>query len=252
MISRVFVQRKGGEFVSANSFAAWRGFAERGVETRFYEWPELRDGVVPVEPTTLFVGGSGAVRYALSTLGVSTPAIEDLPEPLVEFRGRRVWATTWGDICGACDRAGPPVFVKPLRDPKAFPARVVTAFRDLIPMSHLPADFAVLASEPVEFVSEWRFFVLGGQVVGTGWYRGNPLAFPDSRVVAEAVRVWGNAAPAGYGIDFGVEADGRTLLVEVNDGFSLGCLGLRAELYSRLLEARWVELVGQRHAAQSL
>jgi hypothetical protein len=159
-----------------------------------------------------------------------------------------VWAATWGDICGSCDRAEPPVFVKPLRDPKAFPARVVAAFRDLIPLSHLPADFAVLASEPIEFVSEWRFFVLGGRVVGAGWYAGDPLTFPDAGVVAEAVRVWGAAAPAGYGIDFGVAADGRTLLVEVNDGYSLGCLGLRGELYSRLLEARWVELMGQRHA----
>lgn len=51
-------------------------------------------------------------------------------------------------------------------------------------------------------------------------------------------------APAGYGIDFGVTADRRTLLVEVNDGYALGCYGLQHDLYAQLLSARWSELVG--------
>lgn len=32
-------------------------------------------------------------------------------------------------------------------------------------------------------------------------------------------------APNGYGIDFGVTDDGRTLLIEVNDGYALGSYG---------------------------
>jgi hypothetical protein len=61
-------------------------------------------------------------------------------------------------------------------------------------------------------------------------------------IVSEAIRHWGASAPAGYGVDFGVNADGKTLLVEVNEGYSLGCLGLSAVTYSHLLEARWSEL----------
>lgn len=38
--------------------------------------------------------------------------------------------------------------------------------------------------------------------------------------------------------------DGRTLLVEVNDGYALGCYGLQHNLYAKLLAARWAELVG--------
>ena len=37
--------------------------------------------------------------------------------------------------------------------------------------------------------------------------------------------------------------DSRTILVEVNDGYSLGHGGLVADLYARLLLARWDELV---------
>ncbi|HEX8912706.1 MAG TPA: ATP-grasp domain-containing protein [Humisphaera sp.] len=174
---------------------------------------------------------------------MTPPTISDLPEPLAAFRGRRIWRSTWGDVRAQCNGRGPPVFVKPLRDPKAFAARVISEFRDLIPSAHVPDEMPVLVSEPVEFVSEWRFFVLRGHVVGAGWYAGDPLRFPDPKVVAAAVRAWGADAPAGYGIDFGVTAGGRTILVEVNEGYSLGCLGLRPLPYSRILEARWVELV---------
>jgi hypothetical protein len=49
--------------------------------------------------------------------------------------------------------------------------------------------------------------------------------------------------PAAFGNDFGVAADGRTLLVEVNDAYSLGYVGLRTVPYANMLEDRWVELV---------
>ncbi|MEI7687985.1 MAG: ATP-grasp domain-containing protein [Planctomycetota bacterium] len=248
-ISRVLVQKKDREFVSPNSFAAWRGLTERGFTSQFFEWPELRDGQIAVEPETLVVGGSGVVRHALGRLGVKTPAIDDLPEPLAEFCGRQVWHSTWGSICARYDEPNLALFVKPLDDPKAFPARVIASFRDLIPLSHLPANKPVLVSETVEFVSEWRFFVLNKRIVGSGWYAGDPLTFPDPDVVSDAVQAWGAEAPAGYGIDFGVVAPGKTLLVEVNDGFSLGCLGLRPQLYSQILEARWLELLSKRSPA---
>lgn len=49
-------------------------------------------------------------------------------------------------------------------------------------------------------------------------------------------------AARGYGIDFGVLADGRTALVEVNDGYGLGNYGLAKETYLDLCVARWQEL----------
>lgn len=48
--------------------------------------------------------------------------------------------------------------------------------------------------------------------------------------------------PDAYGIDFGVTKDGRTLLIEVNDAWALGCYGLESHLYAKFLLTRWAQL----------
>jgi hypothetical protein len=50
--------------------------------------------------------------------------------------------------------------------------------------------------------------------------------------------------PAGYVMDFGVTDKGETVLIEVNDGFSIGSYGLFHIDYAKLLAARWAELTG--------
>jgi hypothetical protein len=60
-------------------------------------------------------------------------------------------------------------------------------------------------------------------------------------VIENAVSEYKNA-PNGYAIDFGVTDDGRTLLIEVNDGYALGSYGLFYLDYAKLLSARWAQL----------
>jgi hypothetical protein len=139
----------------------------------------------------------------------------------------------------------PPLFVKPVGD-KIFAGAVMREFRDLIPTRELAGDVLVWASTPVDFLSEWRCFVLEGELVGIGHYKGDPLRFPDSSVVKAAVGDYALDAPAAYALDFGVVADSQTSLVEANDGFSLGCYGLGPLAYTRFLEARWRELISTR------
>ncbi len=63
----------------------------------------------------------------------------------------------------------------------------------------------------------------------------------DPSVVENAVAQF-KSAPKGYAIDFGLTDKGETLLIEVNDGYSLGCYGLFDLDYAKLLSARWAEL----------
>lgn len=50
--------------------------------------------------------------------------------------------------------------------------------------------------------------------------------------------------PAGYLADFGLTDEGRTVLIEINDGYALGSYGLFYLDYAKLLAVRWAELTG--------
>jgi hypothetical protein len=193
---------------------------------------------------TLVVGGTVAVHLALKQLGVLVPLPLNIPETLLAYAGRRVWPTTLGEIRAQFGRgSSDPVFVKPLALAKEFAGLVLSKPDDLRRVQHLDDELTLQAAEVVAFVSEWRYFVLRGMVVEAAHYKGDCFIHPDASTVRRAVAEY-TLAPVAYGLDFGVAADGRTLLIEANDGFALGCYGLDAVVYAEMLEARWCEIVG--------
>ncbi len=234
MGSSVIIQKERGAFVNANGFTAWKGFDERGYEIRFFDWEQMASEVAPVDPGTITVGSVAFVRRALRRLGAEPRPLDDPPR-LTGYLGRRIWQTTWSEVRSRIDDPGVSVFVKPIECDKAFSGYVVASFRDLIRTARWPGEMRLWASEPLPFVSEWRYFVRRGRIIGVGHDKGDPLRYLDASIVRAAVDDYGEGAPVAFGIDFGVIEDGGTRLVEVNDGFSLGCLGLGPLAYSGLL-----------------
>lgn len=106
-----------------------------------------------------------------------------------------------------------------------------------------PDETKVLVSEVVTFVTEYRGFVLDNKLIGWKHYKGDFTKMPDVSTVQKAIMAYGTS-PRAYSIDFGLDIDGRSLLVEINDAFALGCYGLDPILYARMIEARWDEIVG--------
>ena len=45
-------------------------------------------------------------------------------------------------------------------------------------------------------------------------------------------------------MDICVTKDNKTLLVELNDAYALGCYGLAGIYYAKLISARWSQLTG--------
>ena len=242
MSGRAIIQQEGGQFVNANGFTAWQGFVERGYEVRCVDWATMDAGAVAVAPEVVVAGSVRFVRAALARLGVE-PRPLGYPAALAGFLGRRTWETTWAAVRAGVDGPGGPVFVKPRDHDKAFTGHVVAAFRNLIATARWPDAMPLIAAEPVAFASEWRYFVRRGAVVGVGHAKGDPLLAPDPAVVRDAVAAYAPDAPAAYGLDLGVTEGGATLLVEVNEGFALGCHGLGPLAYSAFLRERWDELV---------
>lgn len=107
----------------------------------------------------------------------------------------------------------------------------------------------VFACERVQWLCEWRIYVVGGLEMGRARY--DPFGeddapTPDEREMAralESMRAW-LGDQATYSLDVGVLSDGRTALVEGNDAFALGLYGgsLSARQYLQMLWVRWQQI----------
>lgn len=234
---KVYVQSYENGVPHNYNFAnAMSGFREMGFEIVPFHTPEQLD---KSDPQDVVVGYVGTVRYKLAQLGIPVEEL-DYPEELQEFLGRKVWSSTMNTIAHSPDLW--PVFVKSQED-KQFTGNVIRKVKDLIGGGTENADSPVWCSELVEFVAEYRCFIRYGQILDVRRYKGDWSVAPDRQIVEKMVDEY-TSAPAGYTIDVGVTSDGRTLLIEVNDGYALGCYGLFDVDYAKLLSARWSELTG--------
>lgn len=187
----------------------------------------------------IVVGYVGTVRDRLFQLGVTTPEI-DYPEELRKYLGREIWKSNINTISN--NPALWPVFVKSVED-KRITGKVIASIGDLVGCGEAGCNAEVYCCEPVEFVAEWRVFLRYGEILDVRPYKGDWRAHYDYRVIESCISDY-VSAPAGCSVDFGLSRDGRTLLIEVNDGYSLGCYGLNKYSYAKLLSARWAELTG--------
>lgn len=219
-----------------NFMNAYQGFREMGFETiLFNDEKKLRES----SREDIVVGYVDTVRSRLFDFGITAPEM-DYPDELQKYLGRKIRKTTLSEISNNPENWN--VFVKPLED-KQFTGVVVRSPKDLIGCGIPGVDQAVYCSEIVDFVAEWRCFVRYGKILDVRPYKGDWRLHFDPKIIENAVKDF-SSAPAGYSADLGLTKDGRTLLIEINDGYSLGCYGLLYMDYAKLLSARWAELTG--------
>jgi hypothetical protein len=225
-----------GQPSSINFYAAYSAFLQMGFEMKETEKVEN------VQEQNMVVGSIRFVYETLLHLGLPVPQPLDYPESLKPFLGRNIWESTMDTIASHPEQWN--VFVKPKGFTKKFTGKLIQNMADLRGMGDRGLDTPVWVSEPVHFLAEWRVFIKYGRIIGVHIYRGDWRLHYDVAVIQQAVAAYTDA-PNGYALDFGVTADGKTLLVEANDGYSLGYYGLFYVDYAKLLAARWTQLTNQ-------
>lgn len=217
-----------------------------GIEAFYYMGFEIieveRFDDLVVSPHNIFFGGIGFVQTALTKLDFKIPEHNDYPDCLSKFYGRKITESTIDKISNNPELWN--VFVKPNDKLKKFTGRHIKTTYDLIGCGDIEGDVPVWVSEPVEFISEWRVFVRYKEILGVKLYKGDWRNQYDYKIIEEAVNSYENA-PAGYALDFGLTADGRFLIVEVNEGYAIGNYGLFYIDYAKLISARWAEMTHQ-------
>lgn len=119
-------------------------------------------------------------------------------------------------------------FYKPADVPKQFASSVMVE----------PPSVPWVSSEPVEFVTEWRAYVVHGKVLGVFCYsdfeQENVPDFP-----------WPIPEDVTAAIDFGLTADRGIIPVEVNDPYAIGWYGKLSQyrIYADFVVAGWQSML---------
>ncbi len=199
------------------------------------------------------VGSVEYVRAALAIAEIPEPQCDPYPPSLLPWMGRSLVEAT----AAAALAADHPLFVKPAGQLKAFDGFVLRPGQELdehgreqlAALRTLPGNSPVWTSDPVEFLSEWRFYVQDGQILGSGRYDPDGLdsaPAPDVAAVQEAIAAYGRSG--SYALDMGVLANGRTAIVEVNDAWATGLYAgaLTHRAYLDWLASRWLAMAARR------
>jgi len=205
---------------------------------------QLQRQRVDVRDAGLVVGTLPFIKAALQQSKVSMPVDNTYPDILSDLLCRKVLKLPLYKVLDEIEQGGV-CFVKPADRPKLFTGYVLRSGDDY-PIKHVPRREMVWRSEVVRWVSEWRFYIVCGQIQAKACYDGDPDVVPDEAMVVEAVR---RLATTGtytehHAIDFGVLDDGRTALVECNEGLAIGAYeGVEPDVYLKMLAGRWQELM---------
>ena len=198
------------------------GFNLMGYEIELYdEVPE------DITKDDVLVGYIGNIHRGLRYLGIEVPPAIDYPDELKAYFGREI------KIIETINEIKIPSFVKPINH-KEFNGRVVREFKDLIGVIDTP----MYTSEIINIETEYAVYVINGEISGIKHYKGDPYIPLNKRIVEECIEKYKNC-PASYRIDFGVTDLNKTVVVEVNDGYSSGNYGLSDITYAKFLLARW-------------
>jgi hypothetical protein len=200
------------------------------------------------------VGTVEFVRKAMQLAGVQEPADFSYPAVLANYLHRTVMLRRAGSVRGTW-------FIKPTKT-KQFTGFVLntSATRESLDRHDLAQHLAfkqmspedlVWVSEPVVWQSEWRYYVIGKDIVGCGRYDdgADDTPEPDMYFVTEMVARMASlpGTPSAYAVDAGVLSTGETALVECTDAWAIGYYKgtLSPADYMQMLWVRWQDILTQ-------
>jgi len=241
-IEKAYVQIHRGEFANEATYVFFQGAEFISMPMEKFDVKDI--GNLDITKDTVIAGGITAVRHGLSIIGATLPPPLDIPDELIPYTKRNIQNTT---IKKAMENATFPLFVKP-KKPKLFTGAVSSCKEELEIFKFLAIEgdeLEIQTSSVVNFVSEYRAFVIGGHMYDCRKYSGDYRAIPDFDFIEETIKNY-KSQPIAYGIDFGVTDKGETMLIEANDGYSLGTYGFDCYNYFRMVCMRWNELLNNK------
>jgi hypothetical protein len=250
MITRAYIQEYGNGKIEPEHWNVKKVLESRGISCELFTEKRVHRNQLVLDNSTLVVGDNPTIQSVLAKIGY-TRKFSTYPESLRGYLKRSIRETTVAKLIleiSSTDVSG--IFIKPLDKSKLFTGFVVHSNNDLFKIFNYSKNTRIFVSSIVEWISEFRIFIVDSKIVGVKNYAGKPDVLVDMKVVDQAIidLEKSQESTRGYSLDFGVLSNGETALIEWNDGYALGGYGLDGEIYTDLILARWNEII-QENAA---
>lgn len=203
------------------------GFLKIGFEIIYYDVLNSK-----IEDDAIVVGFIEDILNISKIMGFDELKQIDYPDELKEYLHRDISITTTSNICNEY-----PFFIKPTGI-KSFSGRVVREFKDLIGVINTELYFTKTIHK---IESEYRCFILGGEILGVKHYKGNPFISINENILNDMVCKY-KTAPNSYSLDIGITDKGLNILIECNNGYSTGNYGLSEIQYAKFLMQGYLDI----------
>lgn len=246
-VESVFIQLQGDRSFGYEEILIKDYAAQLNIPIVAYTPKQIYRRSLAISENTVVVGDVKCVEGALKQLGLNIPNPNPYPDCLKDFLHRRVWEMSIAELESKLrDGLETPIFAKPKEFLKRFTGRVFASEIDLYHVHGFSRKMNLLCSDVVDWVSEYRVYVVNGEIKHISHCEGEKGVDLDHGAIRNAVNLLcsSNESYAGFCIDFGLLSTGETALIELNDGYSLGAYeGISADVFGDLTFARWLELV---------
>ncbi|MDD5149788.1 MAG: ATP-grasp domain-containing protein [Flavobacterium sp.] len=140
-----------------------------------------------------------------------------------------------------------PVFIKPNNKIKEFNAFVANKQWDIdfeIYHQKINPSSLVQTQDVIDILSEYRVYINNKKIIGCEHYLGDCLLFPDKNIIESVFDIANKKLNnIAYTLDFGILDNGKTILIEVNDGWAIGNYGIDSYSYYQLIKNRWFQII---------
>lgn len=217
---------------------------KRKIPIVYFSKKQLSRNKIKIEHPYLVSAGLTSMKHIFSQYNIPMPLSNSYPKELLDLYKREVMETTLGKSLIRYKK-GEDFFIKPKDDFKSFTGFVASYdphFLDKLTRKFKP-DYLVYNCGIIDIKSEHRAYVAHGIVLETSNYFGDDSVL-DMKAVERAINTLSllNSTPSAYAIDFAITTDEETIVLELNEGFSIDSYDCSSENYFTVIKTRWDEL----------
>jgi hypothetical protein len=234
-----------GQIRDRDQLDLYDGYLNLCYETKLVSSNDIYTNRTQITKDDIFAGHVQLCQYIWKQLKISDPCIPNYPEELREYFGRsirKMALKNFRKILQENEQFGSIYFVKPVTN-KLFTGFTCLTENEFDSKTNCSNNIDVYVSKCINFGAEFRAYIYKGKVVDCYRYFGDNWKVETPVQDIERMANLSKVNAIFYSIDVGIDNDtGKTLLMEVNDGYALGNYGLAPVDYAKYTSERCLEI----------